>query len=105
MKDNHKSATATPKQLLDDLHALVAEAEKMLGGLPAEHPHDAVGTLRARFDVAQERLADIYTGARKKVVDGAKYTDEAIRANPYQSVAIAAGVGLVIGLLVGRRSK
>jgi ElaB/YqjD/DUF883 family membrane-anchored ribosome-binding protein len=104
MKDNSKTA-ATPKQLLDDLHALVAEAEKMLGGLPSEHPHDAVGTLRARFEVAQERLSEIYSGARKKVVLGAKATDEAIRANPYQSIAVAAGVGLVVGLLVGRRGK
>jgi len=104
MKDNSKTHT-TPKQLLDDLHALVAEAEKMLGGLPSEHPHEAVGTLRARFDVAQERLAEIYSGARKKVVDSAKFTDETIRANPYQSAAVAAGVGLLIGLLVGRRSR
>jgi ElaB/YqjD/DUF883 family membrane-anchored ribosome-binding protein len=104
MKDNSKTAH-TPKQILDDLHALVEEAEKMLGGLPAEHPHDAVGTLRARFDVAQERLAEIYSGARKKVISTAKLTDETIRENPYQSAAVAAGVGLLIGLLIGRRSK
>jgi ElaB/YqjD/DUF883 family membrane-anchored ribosome-binding protein len=61
--------------------------------------------LRSRFAAAQERCADAYAGARKKVIAGAKYTDETIRANPYQSLAIAAGLGLLIGVLLGRRSK
>jgi ElaB/YqjD/DUF883 family membrane-anchored ribosome-binding protein len=104
MKDNSMTATS-PKQLLDDLHALVAEAERILGGQPSEDSHDAVETLRSRFNIAQERLAEFYSDARKKVVDGAKFTDETIRANPYQSAAVAAGVGLLIGLLIGRRNS
>jgi len=105
MKNNNASTAQTPKDLLEDLHALVAEAEKMMGESLSEHTADAVGAMRVRFDAAQERLADLYAGARKKVVAGAKYTDETIRANPYQSIAIAAGVGLLVGVLVGRRSK
>jgi len=38
-----------------------------------------------------------------KVADGAKATDKVIRQHPYQSVGIAIGLGLVIGLLAGRR--
>jgi len=105
MKNNGTTTSAASKHLLDEMNALVAEAEKMMGVQSSEQTDDAVGTLRARFDLAQERLSEIYTDARKKVVDGAKHTDKAIRANPYQSMAIAAGVGMVIGLLVGRRNK
>ena len=105
MKHNHDTAAQTPKDLLNDLHALVAEAEKMMGESPTEHNGDAVGALRTRFTAAQERLSDLYTGARKQIVAGAKSTDAAIRANPYQSLVIAAGVGLLVGVLVGRRSK
>ena len=54
---------------------------------------------------AQERFADIYEGAKKKVVAGAKYTAATIRENPYQSLAIALGVGVVLGVLIGRRTK
>jgi len=104
MKNNTETAQ-TPKDLLNDLHALVAEAEKMMGDSLSEHTEDAVSALRSRFDAAQERFADLYAGARKRVVAGAKYTDETIRANPYQSIAIAAGVGLLVGVLLGRRSK
>ena len=41
--------------------------------------------------------------ARDKAIEGAKYTDKAVRENPYQAIAIAAGVGAVIGFLVARR--
>ncbi len=102
---NNKTTAQTPKDLLNDLQALVAEAEKMMGDSITEHTADAVGALRARYDAAQERLGDLYEGARKRVVAGAKCTDEAIRENPYQSMAIAAGVGLLVGVLLGRRSK
>jgi ElaB/YqjD/DUF883 family membrane-anchored ribosome-binding protein len=105
MKNNSDTAAQTPKELLNDLHELVSEAEKMLGDSISEHTADAVNALRTRYDAAHERLGELYTGARTKVVAGAKYTDETIRANPYQSLAIAAGVGLLVGVLLGRRSK
>ena len=104
LKNNTETKAQTPKDLLNDLHDLVSEAEKMMSDSIGEHTEDALTSLRARFDSAQERFADIYAGARKRVVAGAKYTDETIRANPYQSIAIAAGVGLLVGVLVGRRS-
>ena len=105
MKNKSESTAQTPKELLTELQALVAEAEKMMGDSVSEHTEDAISALRTRFDAAQERFADLYEGAKKKVVAGAKCTDAAIRANPYQSLAIAAGAGLLIGVLLGRRSK
>lgn len=102
---NNKTTAQTPKDLLNDLHALVADAEKMMGDSISEHTADAVSALRARYDAASERMGELYEGTRKRVVAGAKCTDEAIRENPYQSIAIAAGVGLVVGILLGRRSQ
>ena len=104
MKNNQDTAR-TPKELLSELQSLVAEAETMIGDSLSEHSAEAIDSLRTRFVAAQERFADAYTGARKKVIAGAKYTDETIRANPYQSLAIAAGIGLLVGVLLGRRSK
>jgi len=104
MKNNNDTAQ-TPKELLDELQTLVTEAEAMIAGSGTEHSSDAFDSLRSRFGAAQERFTDAYAGARKKVIAGAKYTDETIRANPYQSLAIAAGIGLLIGVLAGRRSQ
>lgn len=102
---NKKDTAQTPKELLNDLHTLVADAEKMMGDSLSEHTDDAVSALRERYEAAQERIADMYEGAKTRVVAGAKCTDTAIRENPYQALAIAAGVGLLAGILLGRRSK
>ena len=104
MKNNTDTAR-TPKELLNELQALVAEAETMMADSLSEHSADALGNLRARFGAAQQRFADGYAAARKKVVAGARYTDTSIRENPYQSLAIALGVGVLVGVLVGRRSQ
>ena len=103
MKHRNDPAPQTPADLLNDLRTLVLEAEKMLEASATEHTGEALDALRARFTAAQERLGDIYESAKKNVTAGAKYTDETIRANPYQSIAIAAGVGLLVGVLLGRR--
>jgi len=68
---------------------------------PKEHPSN----LRERFDAAQECFTDLYEGANKKVVSGAKYTDSIIRHHPYLTLAIALQVGLLVGVLCGRRRK
>ncbi len=105
MHNRNISAAQTPEDLLNDLRALVSDAEKMMSGTPDADGTDAVANLRARFEAAQERFTELYARARKNVAAGAKYTDEAIRSHPYQSLAIALGVGLLAGVLLGRRTK
>jgi ElaB/YqjD/DUF883 family membrane-anchored ribosome-binding protein len=103
MKNN--KSTATPKELLAELQALVGEAEQMISGSAGEATDGALDTLRSRYEAMQEQLADVYENTKKKIVAGAKYTDTTIRENPYQSMAVAAGLGLLVGVLIGRRSK
>jgi ElaB/YqjD/DUF883 family membrane-anchored ribosome-binding protein len=102
---NNKEAVHTPKELLTELQSLVSEAETMMSDSLTEHSSEALSNLRARFGAAQERMGELYDTAKKKVVAGAKCTDTAIRENPYQSLAIALGVGVLVGVLVGRRTK
>lgn len=61
--------------------------------------------LRARYENVSKRLTDFYSTARKRFVAGAKYPDTTIRENPYQALAVAAGLGLLVGVLLGRRSR
>lgn len=101
---SQKTAKAqTPRDLLVELQALADEAQTMLKDSASEHSSEAITALRERFAAIQERLSENYEAAREKVIDGAKATDTAIRENPYQSVAIAAGIGLLLGMLIGRR--
>ena len=104
MKNIPTATAPTPKELLAELQALVQEAEKLMGDSLSEHTEDAVSDLRQRLNAAQEKMGAFYDEAKTKVQAGAKCTDAAIRANPYQSLAIAVGVALLAGLLLGRRS-
>ena len=102
---NDKDVVHTPAELFTEMQALVAEAQAMMADAVSEQTSDGIEALRERFASVQRSFADAYGQARKRVVAGAKYTDATIRANPYQALAIAAGVGLLIGVLVGRRTK
>lgn len=102
---NNKQAAQSPKDILEELRTLVADAEKMVGESVGQSSEDIMSALRHRYDIAHERLGEVYTTARRKVTEGAHYTDETIRENPYQSLAVAMGVGLLAGVLLGRSSK
>ena len=67
---NNQEAAQSPKELLNELQALVIEAEKMMGESISEHTEDAMNGLRSRFDAAHERLGVIYDGAKRRVVSG-----------------------------------
>lgn len=106
MKNRHDSATAeTPEQLIEHISRLMAEAEAMISGPVTEQGSGRLADIRERLESARDQLTAAYGQARKKVVAGAKYTDETIRANPYQSLAIALGVGVLLGALIRRSNN
>ncbi len=102
-KNNIESAHAS-HDIVNELKSLASEAENMMAG-SGDKPTDALHSLQERFRMVQERFSSTCETAKKNVVAGARATDEAIRANPYQSLVIAAGVGLLVGVLLGRNSK
>jgi ElaB/YqjD/DUF883 family membrane-anchored ribosome-binding protein len=100
---HHKQTVHSTKEILDDLRALVADAEKIAADTLAENSDEIVDALRARYEVVQDRLAEMVDGARKKVSATAAYADDTMRANLYLSMAAAASVGVVVGVLLNRR--
>ena len=128
MKNRHEtSASETPEQIIEHISRLMAEAEAMIAGPITEKSSSKLGDLKERLAAARERLndayasardrlndayssaretiGDAYTQTRKNVVQGAKHTDEAIRENPYQSLAVALGIGVLLGVVIGRKSQ
>ena len=47
-------------------------------------------------------MGETYSQARRKVVAGARATDETIRSYPYASLAVALGVGVLVGAALSR---
>jgi ElaB/YqjD/DUF883 family membrane-anchored ribosome-binding protein len=118
MKNRQDTGTTaeTPEQLIEHISRLMAEAEAMLAGPHTEQASGKLANIKERLESARDQLtnaygrardgiADAYDRARRSATAGAKYTDETIREYPYQSLAVALGVGVLIGALIGRRSN
>jgi len=103
MKTDTDRAARAAEELLNELRALAAEAEKAVANSAEQHAEQTLETLRARFEACTQRFTDLYRGTKEKVAAGARRTDEAIRKHPYQSLAVAASIGLLAGLLLARR--
>ena len=97
-----KTNKPTPEEILNELRSLMSDAEKLVANTAREGGETAAAALRDRFKAAQEQLADLYSDARSKVLEGARYTDETIREHPYPALAVALGAGLVAGVLLSR---
>ena len=54
-------------------------------------------------DRMMEQLKAMFQRAEDKAVERAKAADRAIRGHPYQTVGLAFGLGVLIGLLARRR--
>lgn len=104
MKTDPGRTTQTSEDVLNELRSLVSEAEKILGQPTHENRAEStIAALQERLEAAQERLAHAYQTTSRRVVAGARYADHTIRDHPYQSIAIALGVGVLAGLLISRR--
>jgi ElaB/YqjD/DUF883 family membrane-anchored ribosome-binding protein len=63
-----------------------------------------VGQARKRLAAALEDTREMYGRVREKAANGVKAADEAVQEHPYHAIAIAIGVGALIGYLAVRRS-
>jgi ElaB/YqjD/DUF883 family membrane-anchored ribosome-binding protein len=90
------------QRLVADLEALVRDAEELLKAT-AGTAGEKVGELRARLAAGVESAKAACQGLEERAVAAAKATDRCIRDHPYETIGVAFGLGLLIGVLVGRR--
>jgi len=58
--------------------------------------------VRAKLEATVEKAKAVCDRMEQKAVEAAKATDRAICEHPYQSIGIAFGLGLLIGVLAMR---
>lgn len=85
----------------EDLRVLVRDAEALLKATAGDMS-DQAKEARSRLGEALEKAKATCHRLEEKTVQAAKTTDVVIRAHPYESMGIAFGVGLLIGVLVAR---
>ena len=96
---NSSNARSEMSHLLQQVQDLYAEAATASG--------DKADQLRKRgltlLDSAAHKAQEIGTVARDAGKDVVKSTDHLVHENPWKSMAISGGVGLLIGVLIGRQ--
>jgi ElaB/YqjD/DUF883 family membrane-anchored ribosome-binding protein len=80
--------------LAEDAQALMAATVDVAG--------EKVSQARKRLAAALESGKDLYSRARKSTAEKAKAVDETVRGHPYQTIGIAFGLGVLIGVLLNR---
>lgn len=95
----------TKEKLMQDLRMVVADAEELLRATASqagEKVSAAHERIQGHLDAAKERLEDAEAMMIEKTKAAALATDEYVHDNPWRAVGIAAGVGLVVGMLISR---
>lgn len=96
----------TKDKLMDDLHQGIADAEELLK-LTANQADENTAQLRERvrdrMSKAKAELLHLQQATVEKAKAAGHATDVFVHENPWKSIGVAAGVGLVVGLLISRR--
>jgi ElaB/YqjD/DUF883 family membrane-anchored ribosome-binding protein len=99
--------TATQRdKLMADLKVVVADAEELLKLTATDVGEGTAGLrqrLQERLTHARHSLLDLQASATEKAKAAGHAADDYVHDHPWKAVAIGAGVGLVVGLLMGRR--
>jgi ElaB/YqjD/DUF883 family membrane-anchored ribosome-binding protein len=101
-----QAENVTADKLVEDLHAVIRDAEALLKATAAQ-TGEKIQEARARAQEtvrqAKDRLADIEEDALQRARALAEDAEVFVRERPWQAIGVAAGIGLVLGLLIGRR--
>jgi ElaB/YqjD/DUF883 family membrane-anchored ribosome-binding protein len=105
---NHRTESHldSPEQLIKNIQKLMDEVESTIAKTTdgsASLLGEKLGDLKDRYSDAKTKVQGYYKVAKQKVVDGAEAADDTIRSHPYESLAVALGVGVLLGALLRRR--
>ncbi len=92
----------TMRKLIQDFKVVLQDAEG-LAKATAGDLGEKVKEARAKLSTSLESAKENFEKLEEKALAGAKATDKIIRSHPYESLGVAFGVGLLIGVLVSRK--
>ena len=99
------TSDVSKEKLMQDLHLVVTDAEALLKAT-AGHAGEKMDATRERIHAnlaaAKARLAAAEAAVVARTRDAAKATDVYVHENPWKAVGVAAGVGVIVGMLIGR---
>lgn len=106
MSDSLNAAVQDQETLVKEMKSAIASAEDMLSATAGQAGEQIAGLrerIQERLKAARVRLAEAEEVLITKTRAAAKATDAYVHESPWTAVGIAAGVGLLVGLIIGRR--
>jgi ElaB/YqjD/DUF883 family membrane-anchored ribosome-binding protein len=101
---NQRANVVTKDQLIEEFNAVVAETAQLLKSV-ANAGGEKAGAVRASVEqnlaLAKDRLRNLQQAATEKTRAAAQATDEYVHEHPWQAIGIAAGLNVVIGVVIG----
>ncbi|OLL32910.1 hypothetical protein BTH42_04360 [Burkholderia sp. SRS-W-2-2016] len=105
MTDTTQQLALGGQKIVEDLRVLLRDSEEMLR-LAANVPGEGVDALRNRLgshvETLQSALGDAQRNVQHRYRVATVSTEQYVRRNPWRSLALAAGAGFVLGVLVSR---
>ena len=102
MKGHERTNETGTDKLVTDLKRVVHDSQDLLHS-SAEVVGERALAMRERLTEAVDAAKEMCHKLEAKAAAGVKATDKVIRENPYQSIGVAFGIGLLIGVLVTRK--
>ena len=99
MHTNKEKFMTDIKSVLADAEDLLKQAANTTGERASELSDKALALLKQ----AEEKASDVQVVVVEKSKQAARVTDDYVHDHPWQAVGIAAGIGVVIGLLLNRK--
>ncbi len=100
------TTAAQKDKLVADLKTVIADTEELLR-LGAEQTGASATEWRAkveeRISRAKLKLEDLQDSAVAKAKAAGHAADDYVHEHPWKAIGAAAGIGLIVGLLIGRR--
>ena len=102
MNDN----PANRDKLVQDMRTVISDAEDLLRAT-ANQAGERIAVARERIQdslhQAKVKLAEAEAVVTERAKQAARYTDDYVHDNPWRAIGVAAGIGLLLGLLMARR--
>jgi ElaB/YqjD/DUF883 family membrane-anchored ribosome-binding protein len=92
--------------LVKDFSDVLVEAETLLKQAAKESGEKATdlrSQVETKLRTAKVKLQELQDDAIDNAKAAARATDDYVHDNPWQAIGVAAAVGLLVGLVIGRR--
>jgi len=93
-------------KLVQDFKLVIADAEELLRATATQAGEKVTAArerIQDRIHSAKIKVAEAEEALMVRTREAARVTDEFVHKKPWYAVGIAAGVGLIVGMLIGRR--